>query len=174
MKHHVKDMITSSFACIGTAITTALARISVDNLKESVPEKYIHQLDSYNELRDKTIVAIDPNKLKKNDDVIFATDEKKCFAFLPLRGALRAGLRPTILKDKGLIPQNRFEERFGGPETTLIGMGDFEQKTQMKFKEPVKAKGFRNLLRKRGYEVFLVDEFRTICRCFHEISPLWG
>ena len=35
----------------------------------------------------------------------------------------------------------------------------------MKFREPVKGKGFRNLLRKRGYEVYLVDEFRTSCRC---------
>ena len=60
---------------------------------------------------------------------------------------------------------NRFEKRFGSPEQTVIGMGDFEQKTHMKFREPVKGKGFRNLLRKRGYEVYLVDEFRTSCRC---------
>ena len=35
----------------------------------------------------------------------------------------------------------------------------------MKFKEPVKGKGFRNLFRKNGYNVYLVEEFRTSCRC---------
>ena len=34
-------------------------------------------------------------------------------------------------------------------------------------KEPVKGKGFRTLLRKKGYEVYLVNEFRTSCRCNH-------
>ena len=31
--------------------------------------------------------------------------------------------------------------------------------------EPVKGKGFRTLFRKAGYGVYLVDEFRTSCRC---------
>ena len=35
----------------------------------------------------------------------------------------------------------------------------------VKFKEPVKGKGFRTLFRKAGYGVYLVDEFRTSCRC---------
>ena len=60
---------------------------------------------------------------------------------------------------------NRFEKIFGEPKDTIIGFGDFEQKTHMKYKEPVKGKGFRTLFRKRGYEVYLVNEFRTSCRC---------
>lgn len=60
---------------------------------------------------------------------------------------------------------NRFEKMFGSPEDTIIGFGDFEQKTHMRYKEPVKGKGFRTLFKKRGYEVFLVNEFRTSCRC---------
>ncbi len=59
----------------------------------------------------------------------------------------------------------RFEERFGKPEQTVIAMGDFEQHKHRKFFEPVKGKGFRTLFRKAGYEVYLVDECRTSCRC---------
>lgn len=62
---------------------------------------------------------------------------------------------------------NKFEKMFGSAHNTIIGFGDFEQKHHMKFKEPVKGKEFRNLLRKKGYEVYLVDEFRTSCRCSH-------
>ena len=36
---------------------------------------------------------------------------------------------------------------------------------ERKYKEPVKGKGFRNIFRKAGYQVYLVDEFRTSCRC---------
>ena len=44
-------------------------------------------------------------------------------------------------------------------------IGDFEQRQRRKFKEPIKGKDFRTLFRKAGYEVYLVDEFRTSCRC---------
>ena len=43
--------------------------------------------------------------------------------------------------------------------------GDCEQRKHRKYKEPVKGKGFRTLFRKAGYGVYLVDEFRTSCRC---------
>jgi predicted metal-dependent hydrolase len=59
----------------------------------------------------------------------------------------------------------RFEQLFGKPEDTIIGIGDFEQQQHCKFKEPVKGKGFRTLLRKQGYKVYLVNEFRTSCMC---------
>ena len=60
---------------------------------------------------------------------------------------------------------SRFKKLFGGPEETVIAIGDFEQRKHRKFKEPVKGKGFRTLFRKAGYGVYLVDEFRTSCRC---------
>jgi len=60
---------------------------------------------------------------------------------------------------------NKFKEKYGEPKEVVIGFGDYDQKGHMKFKEPVKGKGFRNLFRKAGYEVFLVDEFRTSCKC---------
>lgn len=60
---------------------------------------------------------------------------------------------------------NNFCKLYGNPEETVIGFGDFEQYRHRKFKEPVKGKGFRSLFRKAGYKVYLVDEFRTSCRC---------
>jgi transposase len=62
---------------------------------------------------------------------------------------------------------NNFCKLYGNSEETIIGFGDFEQYQHRKFKEPVKGKGFRTLFRKAGYKVYLVDEFRTSCRCSH-------
>ena len=59
----------------------------------------------------------------------------------------------------------RFEKAFGTGKDAVICIGDWEQKQHMKFKEPVKGKGFRTLFRKNGYDVYLVNEFRTSCRC---------
>ncbi len=60
---------------------------------------------------------------------------------------------------------NNFKKKFGNPDTVIIGFGDWEQKSQMKYHEPTKGKGFRKLFRKAGYQVYLVDEYRTSCRC---------
>jgi transposase len=59
----------------------------------------------------------------------------------------------------------KFKKIFGTPEEVVICFGDWEQKHHMKYKEPTKGKGMRKLFRKSGYKVFLVDEFRTSCRC---------
>lgn len=59
----------------------------------------------------------------------------------------------------------RFREMFGSPEEVIIGFGDFEQASHRKYHEPIKGCGFRTLFRKAGYQVYLVDEFRTSCRC---------
>ena len=60
-----------------------------------------------------------------------------------------------------------FSKIFGDRNEVVIGIGDWEQKKHRKFKEPTKGKGFRNLLRRAGYPVYLVDEFRTSCQCSH-------
>ena len=60
---------------------------------------------------------------------------------------------------------NRFEKIFGNPKDTIIGFGDFDQLKHRKYREPVKGKGFRSLFRKSGYKIYLVDEFRTSCKC---------
>jgi len=62
---------------------------------------------------------------------------------------------------------NNFKKIFDikDPKDVLVCFGDFEQKQHMKFKEPTKGVGFRKLFRANGFKVYLVDEFRTSCRC---------
>lgn len=60
---------------------------------------------------------------------------------------------------------NQFKKIFGNEKDTIICFGDFEQRKHMKFKEPIKGKGMRTLFKKNGYKTYLVDEFRTSCKC---------
>jgi hypothetical protein len=60
---------------------------------------------------------------------------------------------------------NQFKKTFGNPDEVVICIGDWEQRKQMKYKEPTLGKGMRNLFRKNNFNVFLVDEFRTSCKC---------
>jgi hypothetical protein len=60
---------------------------------------------------------------------------------------------------------NNFKRIFGDEKNVVVCFGDYEQKKQMKYKEATKGKGMRTLFRKAGYETYLVDEFRTSCRC---------
>jgi hypothetical protein len=60
---------------------------------------------------------------------------------------------------------NDFKKKFGNEKEVVICFGDFEQKQQMKFKEPTIGKGLRTLFRKNNFKVYLVDEFRTSCKC---------
>jgi hypothetical protein len=58
-----------------------------------------------------------------------------------------------------------FRAAFGAPPAVVVGMGDWAQRGHCKFKEPVKGKGLRDVLRRAGYRVLLVDEFRTSIQC---------
>ena len=60
---------------------------------------------------------------------------------------------------------NQFKKIFGKPEETIVYFGDYEQRKHMKYKEAIKGKGMRTLFKKNGYKTYLVDEFRTSCKC---------
>ena len=60
---------------------------------------------------------------------------------------------------------NNFIKKFGNKEDIIVCFGDFEQKKHMKYKEPIKGKGIRTLFRNNGITTYLVDEFRTSCKC---------
>jgi len=60
---------------------------------------------------------------------------------------------------------SNFRKIFGTPEDVVVCIGDWQQKKQMKFKEPTLGIGMRSLFRKNKYKVYLVDEFRTSCKC---------
>ena len=61
---------------------------------------------------------------------------------------------------------NRFRKKFGGKDEVTLAWGDWSSRSHMKFHEPTKGIGMRKLFRRAGYEVLLVDEYRTSCRCY--------
>jgi len=65
-----------------------------------------------------------------------------------------------------------FKKKFGDQYNTMIAIGDWEQKKQIKYKEPTKGKGMRTLFRKVGYNVFLIDEYNTSCKCAITGDPM--
>jgi len=77
---------------------------------------------------------------------------------------LKFGKYINIKRNEQKMVRN-FKKAFGNPEEVVICIGDWEQRKQMKFKEPTLGKGIRTLFRKNSYKVFLVDEFRTSCKC---------
>lgn len=61
---------------------------------------------------------------------------------------------------------NNFQSLYGSPQTTILCIGDWEQRPGMSFgKAPTIGIGVRNWFRKRGYSVYLVDECRTSLTC---------
>ena len=69
---------------------------------------------------------------------------------------------------------NKFEDTFGYPEFTDVIMGDYDNGgTHLKGKEPCVTKRIRKLLKTRGYNVYLINEFRTsmLCnKCDHKVT----
>lgn len=207
----------------------------VDNVPKVSSERYIDEISKseIEELRDKTIIATDPNK----DDLIYCiTGSKSDNNFKTFRYTNNQRSKETrkrkhkkiLLNEKELDPLvtekekelsefssktldmklftayiqkkneinvqiktyyervlwrklrlsafvrkqtsemkmvDRFKKVFGGPEESFVAFGDWSQKNQMKFKEPTKGKSLRTLLRKAGYSVFLVDEYKTSKQC---------
>lgn len=56
---------------------------------------------------------------------------------------------------------NNFKKKFGKPSKTIVCIGDWSQKKQMKYQEPTKGKSFRQLFKQSGYKTYLVDEYNT-------------
>jgi hypothetical protein len=58
--------------------------------------------------------------------------------------------------------------KIGDPSKVIIGFGDYSQNRAYRGQVPVmRGKALRTVLRKEGYEVYLVHEFRTTHRCYH-------
>ena len=60
---------------------------------------------------------------------------------------------------------DKFKNKFGNNKDVIICVGDFEQRKHMKFKPPTKGIGIRKIFKQAGYKLFLIDEFRTSCKC---------
>jgi hypothetical protein len=59
-----------------------------------------------------------------------------------------------------------FENKFGSKENVLVVMGDYDKgSNNMRGKEPTICKKFRCLFKNKGYETYLINEFRTSIKC---------
>jgi hypothetical protein len=97
-------------------------------------------------------------KKSEINGLLFAFYEKYIFRKLRLQS-----YRNTKKSEQKMI--NNFKRIFGNEKEVVVCFGDYEQKQHMKFKEATKGKGIRTLFRKAGFQTYLVDEFRTSCRC---------
>ena len=77
---------------------------------------------------------------------------------------LKFGRHINIKRNEQKMMSN-FKKMYGNPDEVVICIGDWEQRKQMKYKEPTLGIGMRSLLRKNKYKVYLVDEFRSSCKC---------
>jgi hypothetical protein len=130
-------------------------------LKEENKEviKYETELSKFNR---KTLDINEYKKyVKKKNEIngkLFDFYKNYIFRKLKLNGYFY-----RLKSEQNLI--NNFKKIFGSSNNIIICFGDYEQRKHMKFKEPVKGRGFRTLFRKNGFETYLVDEFRTSCKC---------
>lgn len=230
--HHMIE--TDGVSCSIILIRNDMIGRRIKHKIKTSGEKYIDELDNYDELKNKKIVGIDPgvnslitcvNEVNKDADIFRYTQNQrrketkiKKFNKLILELKKEKINKKTIidyetelstfnkktlhikkfkkyitkkieinkklsefysryvfrkLKLNGYINRkkneqkmiNNFNKIFGSPANVIVAIGDFEQKKHMKYKEATKGKGLRTLLRKSGYKVYLVDEFRTSCKC---------
>ena len=99
--------------------------------------------------------------IKKKNEIngkLFEFYKQHIFRKLKLNGYLN-----RLKSEQRLM--NTFKKIFGSSNDVIVCFGDYEQRKHMRFKEPVKGRGFRTLFRKNGFETYLVDEFRTSCKC---------
>ena len=139
------------------------AKIILELKKEKINNKNIIELET--ELCKYNRKTLQFNKfkdyIKKKNELntsLFSFYEREIFRKLKLNGYLN-----RKRNEQKMI--NQFKKIFGNPNETIVCFGDFEQRKHMKYKEPIKGRGMRTLFRRSGYNVYLVDEFRTSCRC---------
>ena len=93
--------------------------------------------------------------------------EEECRAVYENKQFRQSRWRKHILKQKSESKMiNNFKKKFGGPNKTIIAIGDWFQRPRIKYKEPTIGKGMRDIFRRNGYSVYLVDEYKTSCTCY--------
>jgi hypothetical protein len=139
------------------------AKIILEFKKEKIDEKTVIEYETeLSKLNRKTLTIKDFKEyIKKKSEInnkLYKFYEKYIFRKLKLNGYINKKKH-----EQKMI--NNFKKIFGKPDEIVIAIGDWEQKKQMKYKEPTKGIGMRKLFRQNNYKVYLVDEFRTSCMC---------
>ena len=133
-------------------------KIQGEGTNKSIIE-YESELSNYN----RKTLQIDKfktyiNEKNRINNILFGFYSKHLFR------KLKFGRHINIQRNEQQMISN-FRKMYGNPDEVVICIGDWEQRQQMKYKEPTLGIGMRSLLRKNKYKVYLVDEFRTSCKC---------
>jgi hypothetical protein len=139
------------------------SKIQLELKKETINGKTIIEWETELSKLNKKSLNISKFKeyIKKKSEIngmLFSFYEKYIFRKLKLQS-----YRNTKKSEQKML--NNFKRIFGKEKDVVVCFGDFEQKKHMKYKEATKGKGMRTLFRKGGFQTYLVDEFRTSCRC---------
>jgi hypothetical protein len=135
-------------------VQVAEALLSELHKSSITPDGYIHYLSHFVELA--------PVMLDHYGNTLTEAER-------PIPYHRKARLSATINKNKAddtlaLELRNKF-----GHDAVLL-MGDWSSPMQ-KYREPIRGKGIRDALRHRGFEVLLLDEFRTSKVCPSCLQP---
>ncbi len=146
--------------------------IEKENKKVKINDKTIKEIES--ELTNYTAKTNDYTKFKeflkvKNrvNITLFDHYQKEYFRKFKLNRFIN-----TQKSESKMI--NNFKNKFGDKEDIIFVMGDYDKKDHMKSLEPVICKRFRRLFKNAGYQVNLINEFRTskLCNgCHEELEP---
>jgi transposase len=139
------------------------SKILLELKKEKIDDKSIIEYET--ELSKFNRKTLDINEfkkyIKKKNEInhkLFGFYENYIFRKLKLNGYINRNKN-----EQKMI--NHFRKIFGNNDEVVIAIGDYEQKKHMKYKEPTKGKGIRKAFRENGYELYLVDEHKTSCKC---------
>ena len=136
-------------------------KIQLELKKEKLNGKTILDYETELSSHNKKTLQIEQFKLyiqkkSQTNAILFPFYERFVFRKLRLNSYVN-----TKKSEQKMIKQ--FTRLFG--QDAIVCFGDFEQKKQMKYKEPTIGRGVRKLFKKAGFQTYLVDEFRTSCRC---------
>jgi len=139
------------------------SKIQLELKKEEIQGKTIIEWETELSKLNRKSLTITKFKeyIKKKSEIngmLFKFYEKYIFRKLRLQS-----YRNTKKSEQKML--NNFKRIFGNEKEVVVCFGDYEQKQQMKYKESTKGKGMRTLFRKAGFQTYLVDEFRTSCKC---------
>lgn len=144
--------------------TKKYAKIILEFKKEKINKKTIIQYETeLSTLNRKTLNKTEFKKyIKKKNTInhkLYEFYNKYIFRKLKLNSYLN-----RLKHEQKMI--NNFKKIFGTSDKTIVCFGDYSNKNKhMKYNEATKGVGMRNLFRKNGFDVYLVNEFRTSCMC---------
>lgn len=160
-------------------VTETYSYSNAQRKHECLTERYrqkILKLRQETVIRGKTVIEIESELSAYNSSSCIWSN---VFSYLKTKNSTNFLLKdfykkPIFRKQKwyGYLNKNRSEDKmvdrfaklYGGPEETVVVIGDFSRNQTPRGQEPVRGKFLRKKFKDRGYVVLLVNEFRTSCR----------